>query len=194
MNTTPDHAETAGCRCGLVALRVKGPPIAHVACYCESCQEAGRRIEHLPDASPVLGPDGGTDYLLFRKDRVRCERGGGHLQELRLNPGSSTRRMVAGCCNTAMFQDVGKGHWLTLYRGRIAGSVPPLQMRVMTAEKREGIALPNDVPAYRGRAGKLMWKLMTAWAAMGFQIPDVEGVPRQARAVRIGAEQSVHES
>lgn len=188
MDTTPSHATTAACRCSLVALRIEGPLIAHAACYCESCQKAGRRIERLADASPVLSLDGGTDYLLFRKDRVRCERGGEHLEELRLNLGSPTRRMVAGCCNTAMFLDLSKGHWLSLYRDRIVGPVPPLQMRVMTADSRKDITLSNDVPAYRGRAGKLIWKLMTAWAAMGFQIPDVEGVPRQAQAVRVSAE------
>lgn len=184
MSPSPDHAETASCPCGQVALRLYGPPIAHAACYCTSCQEAGGLLGRLPDAPPVLGPDGGTDYLLFRKDRVRCTRGGERLEELRLKPGSPTRRMVAGCCNTAMFLEVSKAHWLTLYRGRIAGPVPPLQMRVMTAERREGVVLPRDAPASRGWAGRLIWKLLRAWAAMGFRIPRVDGVPDQARAIQ----------
>ena len=157
------------------------------ACYCKSCQEVGQLIGQLPDALPAIGLDGGTDYLLFRKDRVRCASGGELLEELRLKPASSTRRMVAGCCNTAMFLDLSKGHWLTLYHGRIAGLVPPLQMRVMTAERPEGVVFPSDVPAHRGRSGKLMWKLLTAWAAMGFRVPDVEGLPSRARVVHVGA-------
>ena len=185
MDSRAGHTHTASCQCGSVALRVEGLPIARAACYCESCQEAGRLIGQLPGTSAVLGPDGGTDYLLFRKDRVRCERGGERLEEVRLRPGSPTRRMVASCCNTAMFLDLRKGHWLSLYCDRVAGSVMPLQMRIMTAEKRAGVILPKDVPAYDGRAGKLMWKLLTAWAAMRFKIPDVAGVPRQSRAIQI---------
>jgi hypothetical protein len=186
MASSPDNVETAACRCGQVALSVQGPPIVRAACYCTSCQEAGRRLGRLPGASPVLGADGGTDYLLFRKDRVRCTQGGERLEELRLKPGSPTRRLVAACCNTAMFADFTKGHWLSLYRGRIAGPVPPLQMRVMTAEKREDVALPNDAPAYPGHAGALIWRLVRAWAAMGFRMPAVDGVPRQARALQLG--------
>ena len=162
----------------------------HAACYCTSCQEAGGLIELRPDALPVLGLDGGTDYLLFRKDRVLCTRGGEHLEEIRLRPGSPTRRMVAVCCNTAMFLDFSKGHWLTLYRARMTGSVPPLQMRIMTAEKRAGAVLPNDVPAHRGRAVNLMWKLLRAWAAMGFRRPDVEGMLGRAKATCVSASDS----
>ncbi len=188
MDSRPGYAHLASCRCGSVALRVEGPPIAHAVCYCESCQKAGRLIEQLTHASAVLGPDGGTDCLLFRKDRVRCERGGERLVEFQLHPGSPTRRMVAACCNTAMFLDLRRGHWLTLYRDRVAGSVMPLQMRIMTADRREGVTLPNDVPAYPGRAVKLVLKLLTAWAAMGFRMPKVAGVPEQAPAVHIGVQ------
>jgi hypothetical protein len=187
MGAAPDRSDTASCQCGQVVLSIDGPPILHVACYCTSCQQAGRLIERLADALPVLGHDGGTDYLCFRKDHVRCTHGGGRLVEFRLKPGSATRRLVAECCNTAMFADFTKGHWLSLYRGRIAGSVPPLQMRLMTAERREGVVLPNDAPAYRGRTGRMMWPLLKTWAAMGFRIPEVQGVPAQARAIHLGA-------
>lgn len=186
MDASLDHANLAACRCGLVALHIEGPPLAHVACYCGSCQEAGRLIGQLPGAWPVLGLDGGTDYLLFRKDRLRCTQGSERLEELRLRPDSPTRRIVAGCCNTAICLDFRKGHWLTLYRSQVGGEVPPLQMRVMTAERREGVALPRDVPAYRGHAGKLMWKLLATWAAMGFRVPNVSGIPEQPRPVHVG--------
>lgn len=186
MVALPRRSDTAACRCGQVALRIEGVPIMRTACYCNSCQKAGHLLGRLPNALAVVGSDGGTDYLLFRKDRVRCTRGGEHLKELRLKPWSSTRRMIAACCNTAMFLDVSKGHWVTFYRGRIAGSVPPLQARVMTAERRGDVVLPSGVPSYPGRAGKLIWKLMAAWAAMGFRIPNIEGVPRQARENQAG--------
>jgi hypothetical protein len=168
---------TASCRCGAVVLEVMGAPIVHAACYCASCQEAGRRIEQLPDAPPILDADGGTDCVLYRKDRVRCMQGGERLEAHRLRPKSPTRRMVAACCNSAMFLDFTKGHWLTLYRARMPESVPPLEMRVMTAARRAGVVLPQDVPNYAAHTGKLMWKLLLAWVPMGFRTPKVDGVP-----------------
>jgi hypothetical protein len=171
------HSLTASCRCGGVVLETAGTPILHAICYCASCQEAGRRIEQLAGAAPLLEPDGGTDFILYRKDRVRCTKGGEKLQEHRLKPDSPTRRMVAGCCNSAMFLDFTKGHWLTLYRGRLSGDVPPLDMRVMTADRRAATELPRDVPNAAAHPGKFMRKLLGAWLAMGLRRPKVAGVP-----------------
>lgn len=168
---------TASCRCGAVVLEAAGAPIAHTACYCASCQEAGRRMEQLPGAPPVLGADGGTDCVLYRKDRVRCVQGGERLEARRLKPDSPTRRMVAACCNSAMFLDFTKGHWLTLYRDRLPEAVPPLEMRIMTADRREDVVLPEDVPNHAAYSGKLMGRLLAAWMLMGFRTPKVEGAP-----------------
>ncbi len=115
--------------------------------------------------------------MLYRKDRVRCVQGGDLMQARRLKPESPTRRMVATCCNSAMALDFTKGHWLTLYRARLAGPVPPLEMRIMIAEKREGVVLPQDAPNYAAFSGRFMWKLLAAWVSMGFRTPKVEGVP-----------------
>jgi hypothetical protein len=157
-------------------LEVAGVPIVRVACYCASCQEAGRQIEQMPGAPTMLDADGGTDFVLYRKDRVRCVRGGEWMEARRLKPESPTRRMVATCCNSAMFLDFTKGHWLTLYRDRLP-ALPPLEMRVMTADRREGVVLPEDVPNYATHSGKFMWKLLAAWVPMGFRTPKVEGMP-----------------
>jgi hypothetical protein len=85
--------------------------------------------------------------------------------------------MFARCCNTAMCVDFTKGHWLTVYRGRLPSDIPPAAMRLMTAERPEGVVLPNDMANYPGRSGKFMLKLLRAWVAMGFRRPAVEGVP-----------------
>jgi hypothetical protein len=53
-----------------VKLEAVGRPILTASCYCASCQEAGSRFEQLPSAPPVLNPDGGTDYVLYRKDML----------------------------------------------------------------------------------------------------------------------------
>jgi len=168
---------SAPCRCGKVELEIVGAPILRGICYCASCQEAGRLYRAAPGAKSGLAEDGGSDYVLYRKDRVRCSQGGELLEERRLKADSPTRRMYARCCNTAMFVDFTKGHWLTVYRGRLPNNIPPATMRVMTAERPEGVILPDDMANYPGRSGKFILKLIGAWMAMGFRRPAVEGVP-----------------
>jgi hypothetical protein len=168
----------ATCRCGNVELRIIGEPILHGICYCTSCQQAGRQHQTTPDADSILAADGGTDFVLYRKDRVSCVKGGDQLWERRLKPDSPTRRMFARCCNTAMFLDFTKGHWLTIYRGRLPDDIPPATLRMMTAERPEGAALPDDgLTNTPGHSGKFLLKLLGAWMAMGFRRPAVQGVP-----------------
>ena len=166
----------APCRCGKVELQIVGAPILRGICYCASCQAAGRLYRAARGVNSVLAQDGGTDYVLYRKDRVRCIQGGDLLQEQRLKPNSPTRRMHARCCDTPMFLDFTKGHWLSVYRGRLPDDIPPATMRLMTAERPEGVALPDDMANYPGRSGKFMLKLLRAWMAMGFRRPAVAGV------------------
>jgi hypothetical protein len=120
-----------------------------------------------------LDPDGGTGMILYRKDRVQCAMGQEHLEEHRLTPASPTRRVVATCCNSAMFADFTKGHWLSLFRNRFTQGAPPLQMRVMTQDRPAGVELAGDVPNYEGHSGKFMLKLFAAWMAMGFRTPRI---------------------
>jgi len=172
------HQRTsAPCRCGKVELEIVGPPILRGICYCTSCQEAGRRHQAMSGVDPVLAADGGTDYVLYRKDRVRCVQGGDLLEERRLKPDSPTRRMHARCCNSAMFLDFTRGHWLTVYRGRLPDHIPPASLRMMTAERPAGVVLPDDMANYPGFSGKFMLKLLRAWVAMGFRRPAIAGVP-----------------
>ena len=161
----------AVCGCGRVALEAVGAPIVSAACYCTSCQVAGRQFEETPGAPRVLDPDGGTGYVLYRKDRVVCLRGAEHLEEHRLKPRSSTRRVLAACCSTPIFLDFTNGHWLTLYRDRLPVGAAPLEMRVMTENRPPEVELPGDVPNYPRHSGGFMWRLLAAWAAMGFRRP-----------------------
>ena len=172
-----NECTSASCRCGKVELQIIGALILRVICYCASCQEAGRRYQAVPGADSVLAEDGGTDYVLYRKDRVRCVQGGDLFEERRLKPGSPTRRMYTRCCNTAMFLDLTKGHWLTVYRGCLPNDIPPATMRMMTAARPEGVILPGDMANYPGHSGKFMLKLLRAWMAMGFRRPAIDGVP-----------------
>jgi hypothetical protein len=72
-----------------------------------------------------------------------------------------------------MFLDFTSGHWLTMYRNRIPAGAPPVEMRLMTRERRDGVVLADDVPNYQGFAGKGVLKLLGAWIAMGFRRPVI---------------------
>src|SRR5579862_1109519 len=123
--------------------------------------------------APVLDPDSGTGFVLYRKDRVHCVTGQEYLEEHRLKPDSPTRRVIATCCNSAMFLDFTKGHWLSMYRNRFPTGAPPLEMRVMTNERRGGVELGDDLPNHGGRSGKFMFKLIASWIAMGLRRPEI---------------------
>ncbi len=168
---------SAPCRCGMVELEISGSPIQRGICYCNDCQEAGHLHQADAGADAALAADGGTDYVLYRKDRIRCVRGGELLEERRLKPDLPTRRMYARCCNTAMFLDVTRGHWLSVYRGRLPDDIPPATLRLMTARRPAGVNLPDDMTNCPGFSGKFMLRLLGAWVAMGFRRPAVEGVP-----------------
>jgi hypothetical protein len=124
-----------------------------------------------------VADDGGSDYVLYRQDRVRCIQGGELLQERRLKPDSPTRRMYARCCSTAMFVDFTKGYWLTVYRGRLPNDIPPATMRVTTVERPAGVILPDAYGQLSRPFRKFILKLVRAWMAMGFRRPAVDGAP-----------------
>jgi hypothetical protein len=160
---------TASCRCGSVEIEATGAPIVSADCYCTDCQRGSSRIEALPNASPVRDADGGTPYILFRKDRVKCTKGAERLEGFKLKETSITNRLVATCCNSAMFMSFDKGpHWITAYRARFHGALPPAQMRIFTRSKPEHVVLPTDVPNYPTFPASLIVKLLLSRVAMMF--------------------------
>lgn len=171
MNTIPLE-----CACGQVALEVTGEHIVSAECYCDSCRKAGAHLESLPGAPVLREQNGATHYVLHRKDRVRCVRGAERMREHRLSPKASTRRVVATCCNSAMFMEFLNGHWLSLYARRFpSGSVPPVEMRTMTRDV-EGLTLPDDVPNGKTQPFASMARLLAAWVRMGFRTPKISFV------------------
>lgn len=121
--------QIARCSCGNVEIEAFGIPIASAVCYCDSCQEGSRQIEALPNAVPILGPDGGTAYVLYRKDRLKYTKGAELLKGYQIDEKSNTSRVVATCCNSAMvmqFDDVR--HWAPVFRGRLQGSIAAIAM------------------------------------------------------------------
>jgi hypothetical protein len=157
----------AACACGEVELEMVGAPIIVVTCYCDCCQDGGHRIEALPNAPTVVDPDGGTPYIVFRKDRVRCSKGAGLLQSLKLNGQSVTNRVIATCCNSAMFLNFDDSkHWVDVYRSRLRGTSPPPQMRVCTKFKATDQPFPDNVPSYPGYSISFLARLLVARFSM----------------------------
>ncbi len=165
------------CACGSVALSLRGKPIISAECLCGDCQAAASYLQSLPGAPRLLDQKGATRFVLYRKDRVRCDRGSERLREYRLSQDSTSRRVVATCCNTPMFLDFTRGHWLSLYGQRWPeGTVPALEIRTMTRDAPQGVDLPGDVPNPRTHTFGFYARLLGAWAAMGFRTPRIDYV------------------
>ena len=156
------------CSCGKVECEVRGTPILAVVCYCDDCQRGSRQVETLPNAVPVLGADGGTAYVLHRRDRFECVKGRELLRDLRLNDKSRTKRVVAGCCNSAMYLDFERGHWVSVYWERLHEAAPPIQMHIQTRFKPHPDRATGQIPAYRAFPPRFFAKLLFARIAMLF--------------------------
>jgi hypothetical protein len=154
MSAPAKNEMTASCSCGSVELEAIGAPITSVVCYCDDCQEGSRQIEAL-------------EYILYRKDRVKCSRGAVLLKSYKIREKSASSRVVATCCNSAMllkFDDAR--HWVSMYRARFQGDIPVLQMRICTKFKPENRHVPGDVPNYPSYSLKFLAKLLAARIAM----------------------------
>lgn len=173
---------TLTCACGKVHLTLQQDPIMVVECCCDSCRQAAGRLKALPVSGPMLTAWDTTPYVMYRKDRVQIGAGADHLAEFRLTPKSSTRRVIATCCNTPMFLEFTKGHWLSLYADLWPEDARPQpEMRTMAGDLGTGAALPADIPNLRSHSLRFMARLMGAWVAMGFGNPKIT-VPQQLDA------------
>jgi hypothetical protein len=100
MQNKPAHL--AQCRCGAVEVSAWSDPVVVTTCYCDDCQAASERLAASANSAPLAGADGGTDFMVFRRDRIACTRGADRLEAMRLTDTTKTRRMVASCCATPM--------------------------------------------------------------------------------------------
>jgi hypothetical protein len=156
------------CTCGQVELRVSGPPILAAACYCDDCQAGARQLSDLGAGPSVVGADGGTPYVLQRKDRVGWLAGEHLLQRHKLRPGTATNRITTACCNTPMLVDFDRGpHWVAIYQSRF-DPAPPMEMLVNTRFAPANAVLPNGVSAYRTFPPRFVGKLVASRLAMLF--------------------------
>jgi hypothetical protein len=167
--------QSIACACGKVVLEVSGRPIIATECHCTSCRTAGERLSHLPGALQVRGPNNGTPYVLYRKDRVLFAKGTEWLREFRLTPDSHTRRVVAVCCNTPLFTEFQDGHWLSIY-GRLwpEGTMPAMEIRTQVGDLPQGASLDGSLPSGTRHTLQFYGKLLGAWIAMGFKVPKID--------------------
>jgi hypothetical protein len=155
------------CQCGAVECVAQGEPIGTAVCYCDDCQAAAQQIEALPGATAVMDPDGGTGLTLFRASRFAAIRGADQLVPHKLRPDSITNRMVAGCCNSAMFLSFDKGpHWVSTMRNRFVDELPPIQFRHMTKYRTSTLPYPDNVKTHPKFPLRFLGTVLGDWMAM----------------------------
>lgn len=166
---------TIGCRCGHTSLEVQGKPFMVSECLCDSCRAAGVRLARLPGAKSMLTSYEATPCAEYRKDRVRFVAGKDNLKEFRLSSDAGTRRVVATCCNTPVFQEMKGAHWISLYTHLWPeNSRPKPERRTMVGDLADASHLPDDIPNLKTHTVIFYLKLLGAWAAMGFKNPKIE--------------------
>jgi hypothetical protein len=79
-----------------------------------------------------------------------------------------TQRFVASCCNSGMFLKFAPGHWVSAYRARFAGDLPPIEIRTQTKYRHADTDIPRDAPSYRRYPMKLFGRLLGSRIAMMF--------------------------
>ncbi len=159
------------CACGQVECQASGAPIGTAVCYCDDCQAAARLIEARPGAAAVADPDGGTALTLFHRRRFRVVHGEELLEPVKLRADSPTFRMVATCCNSALYLGFDRGpFWVSTMRNRFAGAPPPIEFRHMTRYRTSTLPYPDDAPRSPGFAPRFIARAIWVWlrSALGF--------------------------
>src|SRR5512146_2420126 len=146
-------------------MKATGAPIVSAICHCEDCQAGGRIIEALPHAPRVLDDYGGAPYLTYRDDRFSVTEGSELLQGIKLSDPAPPTRFVASCCNSGMYLKHPPGWWVSTYRTRYTGDVPPATMR---NKVKDASTVPHDIPVKNGFPLGLIARLLAARIAMAF--------------------------
>jgi hypothetical protein len=167
-----DPTYVAHCRCGAVELGAWGEPIVVSACYCDDCRTAAEQLAASNNlASPASG-DGGTEFMLFRRDRIACTRGAERLQPMRLTDTTKTRRMIAGCCATPMYLTFDdKRPWASAFRASFGADAPPVEMRICTRFRQADEQAADGLPSHPGYPPAMMLRILAAWPFMLFSRP-----------------------
>jgi len=170
--TKKEPTHVAHCRCGAVEVCAWSEPLMVSACYCEDCQAAAQRLAASADLAPAASVDGGTEFMLFRRDGIACTRGADRLHAMRLTDASKTRGLIAGCCATPMylaFDD--KRPWVSAFRTSFGTHAPPVEMRICTRFRRSEEKVEDGLPSHSGYPPTMMVRILAAWPLMLFSRP-----------------------
>jgi hypothetical protein len=168
--TNPTYV--AHCRCGAVEIAAWADPIVVTTCYCNDCQAAAKRVAESANVGRAANDDGGTEFMVFRRDRIACTRGAENLQVMKLTAASKTRRMIAGCCMTPMyvgFED--KRPWVSAMRTTFGADAPPVEMRICTRFRPSDGPANDGLPSHPGYPPAMMFRILAAWPFMLFSRP-----------------------
>ena len=168
--TNPNHV--AQCRCDAVEIGAWSNPLVVAACYCDDCQAASGRLAASANGAPVASADGGTEFVVFRRDRIACTRGAENLKVMRLRDATKTRRMVAGCCATPMYVSFDdKRPWVSAFRASFGADAPPVQMRICTRFRRTEDKAKDDLPEHKGYPAAMILRVLAVMPRMLFSRP-----------------------
>ena len=168
MRRIVERTRSSSCACGRVRCQAVGAPIVSlVFAIATIARKAPVELKRCRMRQSFRDADGGTPLLAYRDDRFRCSSGEELLVGYKITERSPTRRMVASCCNSAMFLKYAPGFWVSAYRARFEGDdLPPLEMRDQIEHRRADSDPPRDVPCYRGFPMRLFAKIISARIAM----------------------------
>jgi hypothetical protein len=170
--TKANPTHVAHCRCGAVEVGAWAEPIAVNSCYCDDCQAAAERLAASTSSAPAPSADGGTEFMLFRRDRIACTRGAEHLKATRLTDATKTRRMIAGCCATPMyvaFDD--RRPWVSALRAPFGADAPPVEMRICTRFRGSGDKAEDGLRSHPGYPPAMMLRILAVWPLTLFSRP-----------------------
>jgi hypothetical protein len=168
--TNPTYV--AHCQCGAVEVSAWAEPIVVSACYCDDCQAAAERLAASANSALAASADGGTEFMLFRRDRIACTRGADRLEAMRLTDATKTRRMIAGCCATPMYVTFDdKRPWVSAFRASFGADAPPVEMRICTRFRRSEDKAKDALPSHPGYPAAMIVRILAAWPLMLFSRP-----------------------
>jgi hypothetical protein len=170
--TKTNPTRVAHCRCGAVELGAWGEPIIVATCYCDDCQAAAQRLVDSTNQAPPVTADGGSEFMVFRRDRIACTRGAENLKVMKLTDASKTRRMLAACCTTPMyvgFED--KRPWVSAYRAGFGADAPPVEMRICTRFKRSDGQANDSLRSHPGYPPAMPFRILAVWPLVLFSRP-----------------------
>jgi hypothetical protein len=135
-------------------------------CYCDDCLAAARAIE-ASGGPPVADDDGGTALSLFRNDRFSHSKGAELLTAHKLRENSPTSRMVASCCNSAMYLAFADTRfWVSVMNNRFVGEKPLIESRLAVEFRDPALPWPDGAPRYHGYPKRYLFRLLGQWIAM----------------------------